>query len=67
MADGADLVEVHVVFDRRSFGPDTSSSLNIDELAQIVEARDAIATMRTSPVDKDAMAKQLAPMRALFT
>ena len=67
LADDADLVEVHVVFDRRSFGPDASSSLTIDELAQLVEARDAIATMRKSPVDKDAMAGELAPMRALFT
>jgi N-acetylneuraminate synthase len=67
IARGADLVEVHVVFDRRVFGPDSSSSLTVDELAQLVAARDAIAVMAASPVDKDALAQELEPLRALFT
>jgi N-acetylneuraminate synthase len=67
MARGADLVEVHVVFDRRAFGPDSSSSLTLDELARLVEARDAVAVMTSSPVDKDALAEALDPLRSLFT
>ena len=34
---GAELIEVHVTFDQRMFGPDSSSSLTIDELAQLVD------------------------------
>lgn len=33
---GASVVEVHVTFDRRMFGPDAAASLTIDELAQLV-------------------------------
>jgi N-acetylneuraminate synthase len=67
MTLGAELVEVHVALHRRVFGPDTVASLTVEQLVQLVEARDAIAEMRTHPVDKDAVARDLAPMRQLFT
>lgn len=35
---GAEILEFHAVFDRRSFGPDASSSLEIDEIKQLVQA-----------------------------
>lgn len=34
---GAAMVEVHVTFDRRMFGPDSTASLDFDDLAQLVE------------------------------
>lgn len=34
-AKGAELLEVHAVFDRRMFGPDALASLTIDELYQL--------------------------------
>jgi N,N'-diacetyllegionaminate synthase len=34
---GAEIIEFHVVFDRRMFGPDSKSSLIIDEVKQLVE------------------------------
>lgn len=34
---GAALVEVHVTFDRRMFGPDSKASLTFDELEKLVE------------------------------
>lgn len=65
VALGASIVEVHVCWSRRQFGFDTSSSVTVDELRQLVEGvRFTEAAMR--PVDKDAMAEELAPMRALF-
>lgn len=66
LAIEASLIEVHVVFDRRAYGPDVSSSITIDELAQLVSARDAISAMKQNPVDKDAMAEGLEDTRALF-
>jgi len=66
MARGAALVEVHVTFDRRMFGPDSPASLTFDELAFLARARDAFHTLDTHPVDKDAAAAAMAPMRALF-
>lgn len=67
MARGADLLEVHVTFDKRMYGPDVPASVTVDELRFLCEARDAFHTMLSHPVDKDAMAEEMAPMRALFT
>ena len=35
---GAELLEFHVVFDKRMFGPDSSSSLTINEVKELVTA-----------------------------
>ena len=49
---GAELLEFHVVFDRRMFGPDASSSLEIDEVKMLVEGVRYIETMLAHPIDK---------------
>ncbi|MEX2650529.1 MAG: N-acetylneuraminate synthase family protein [Alphaproteobacteria bacterium] len=66
MARGAAAIEVHVAFDRRMFGPDVKSSLTLDEIQLLAEARDAFHTMDAHPVDKDAALASLGPVRALF-
>jgi N-acetylneuraminate synthase len=66
MAQGADVVEIHLTFDRRMFGPDTVASLTLTELELLCQARDAFDEMRRNPVNKDEMAGKLAPVRALF-
>lgn len=67
LARGANIIEVHLAFDRAMFGPDASSSLTVAEIAQLVAARNAFSQMAAAPVDKDAMAATLAPVRRLFT
>jgi N,N'-diacetyllegionaminate synthase len=67
LALGAELVEVHVVLSRRVFGPDTGASLTVEQLTQLVEARNSVHEMLAHPVDKNAVAQKLAPMRRLFT
>lgn len=52
VALGADLLEFHVVFDKRMFGPDTSSSLTIDETKQLAEGVRFIETALRHPIDK---------------
>lgn len=64
---GADALEVHVTLSREMFGPDVSSSVTTSELRQLVEGIRFIETMRAHPVDKDATAEALAPLRRLFT
>lgn len=66
MARGASVVEVHVTFDRRMFGPDAAASLTFDELAELARARDAFAEMDANPVSKDAMAASLNELRDVF-
>ena len=49
---GADYIEVHTVFDRRMFGPDSSSSLTIDELKELVNGIRSIEKMLSVTIDK---------------
>jgi N-acetylneuraminate synthase len=49
------------------FGPDVPASVTTAELRQLVEGIRFIEKMRANPVDKDALAAKLAPMRNLFT
>lgn len=46
------MIEAHVVFDKRMFGPDSSSSLTIDEFKYLVRGVRDISTMLCSPIDK---------------
>jgi len=66
LALGCDVVELHLAFDRSMFGPDTISSLTVSEFRLVADARDAFHRMEGSPVDKNAISAELAPMRALF-
>jgi N,N'-diacetyllegionaminate synthase len=64
---GVDVLEVHVTLSREMFGPDVPASVTTAELRQLVEGVRFIEAMRAHPVDKEAMAAELAPLRALFT
>ena len=52
-AMGAEILEFHAVFDRRSFGPDACSSLEIDEIKQLVKSVRNIYTALQHPVNKN--------------
>jgi N,N'-diacetyllegionaminate synthase len=64
---GADALEVHVTFSRECFGPDVPASITTAELHQLVEGIRFIERMREHPVNKDAAARDMEPMRSLFT
>jgi N,N'-diacetyllegionaminate synthase len=63
---GADLIEVHVVFARECFGPDTPASLTTSELAHLVEGVRFVQKALASPVDKEAAAGDLAGLKIVF-
>lgn len=63
---GIDVLEVHAVFHRKMFGPDVSSSITLDELAQLVKGVRFIEAARNHPVDKNKMARELQPLRRMF-
>lgn len=63
---GAALIEVHVTFHRRMFGPDAPASLDPDQLRVLVEGARQIHRMRTHPVSKDNAARDLEPMKRTF-
>ena len=64
---GLDILEVHVALSREMFGPDVPASITTTELRQLVDGVRFIETMRTHPVDKDALAAEAAPLRRIFT
>jgi N,N'-diacetyllegionaminate synthase len=63
---GAQVIEVHVTLSREMFGPDVVASVTVDELRQLVEGIRFISAALGAPVDKDEVATELTPMRALF-
>ncbi|MCF0042158.1 N-acetylneuraminate synthase family protein [Dyadobacter fanqingshengii] len=52
VASGAEILEFHVTFDQRMFGPDSTSSINIDQVKQLVKGVRQIETALKCPVDK---------------
>lgn len=64
---GSEVLEVHVTMSRGMFGPDVPASVTIEELRQLVDGVRFVERMRANPVDKDAVAADMAPLRAIFT
>ena len=63
---GANIIEAHIVFDKRMFGPDTLASLSIEEFKLLAKGRDALQSMLSRPVDKDNVAASMTEMRSTF-
>lgn len=66
IARGFSLIEVHVTFDKRMFGPDVLASLTVDDIARLVRFAEDQRTMDSNPVNKDAMADELREQKQLF-
>ena len=64
---GMDVLELHVTLSREMFGPDVIASVTTGELRQLVDGIRFIERMHAHPVDKDAAARETAPLRRLFT
>jgi N,N'-diacetyllegionaminate synthase len=62
----AKMSEVHVCFSRDAFGPDTSSSLTLSELAYLQKALNDIEMVLNACVDKDKSAESLMHVKSLF-
>jgi N-acetylneuraminate synthase len=62
---GAEILEFHVVFDKRMFGPDTKASLTIDQITQLCKGLGLIGTAINNPVTKNDNEKFI-PLKAIF-
>ena len=63
---GIDVLEVHLTLSRDMPGPDGPASVTPAELRLLVEGIRVIEKIMDHPVDKDAMAEQMVPLRRLF-
>ncbi len=66
VALGARVLEVHVTLSREMFGPDVPASITSRELRTLVDGVRYISAALAAPVDKDAVANEMAPVRTLF-
>ena len=66
-ADNIDVLELHVTFDREGSGPDVPASVTFDELHQVMEGIRFVETARRHPADKDAQARELEDLHAIFS
>ena len=64
---GAEVLEVHATMSRGMFGPDVPASLTMEELRQLVDGVRFVERMLANPVEKDAIAKRMSPLRDIFT
>jgi N-acetylneuraminate synthase len=64
---GAKIIEVHAVFSKRCFGPDTKSSLTIEELTEMVKGIRFVERGFNTPVDKAKSAEARKDTKLLFS
>ena len=66
LANGANILEVHVNVDNNINNPDLSSSVNLIDLKRLCDARDAFFLIENHPVDKNRMSHRLKNMKRIF-
>jgi N,N'-diacetyllegionaminate synthase len=66
VALGATVIEKHLTFSRRMYGSDARHSLEPEEFRAMVDGIRAAEAMLAHPVDKDATARRLQPMKEVF-
>jgi len=64
---GAKLLEVHSVFSKQSFGPDTKSSLDMNELKQLVDGVRFVEKGLANIIDKNKASKERKATKELFS
>lgn len=62
---GAKILEFHVVFDKRMFGPDTKASLSIDQIKKMVRGVREIELSLANKIDKNEN-KQFKDLKNIF-
>ena len=63
---GMGVLEVHVTMSREMFGPDVKASVTCEEFRQMIGGVRFVEKAMAHPVDKNAMAAEMKPLRHLF-
>jgi len=66
IANNAKIIEVHIKLNDLAFGPDTSSSLSVSQIKEIIKARDAFYEMENS-VNKSKLSIDLINNKKIFS
>lgn len=65
-ASGAEMLEFHVVFDKRMFGPDARASVEIDEVERLVKGVRQIRASLNNKFCKNGLAENMSGLKVLF-
>lgn len=65
VALGAAVIEAHITFDRRMFGPDAKASLTVDEFAELVRGI-RIVEMASGGTVRRGVSDELSDLKAMF-
>ena len=63
---GASVIEAHLTFSKKMFGPDTESSLEPNDFKELVQGSKSIYESLSNPVNKDIPSKKIKDMRKIF-
>lgn len=63
---GATIIENHITLSKNGFGPDTFSSLNIEEFKQLIEGIRFIEKIKKHPISKDHLNRKTQKLKKLF-
>jgi N-acetylneuraminate synthase len=66
VALGANLLEVHIVLSRQSFGPDVKASVTTGELRELVDGVRFIEKALAAPLDKTQVSVEMTELKAMF-
>ena len=67
MVQGAEIVEVHVAIEKNSKNPDFDSSICLNQLKELVIARDQIFNLRKYQTDKSKISGKIKKIKKIFT
>ena len=62
----SNLIEVHLKLDKKDRGPDSTSSLNLNQFRDLCRIKNEIFIINKNPVNKNIITKDLKRMRNLF-
>ena len=62
---GSDILEIHICWNKAMFGPDTSSSLDLDQLKRLCKFRDKMNILKVE-TNKDSISDSMISMKSLF-
>jgi N,N'-diacetyllegionaminate synthase len=66
VALGADIIELHAVFSKHCFGPDTNTSVSIEDMSRFVNGCRHVRCAIQNPVDKDVLAAKNTHLKTAF-
>lgn len=61
------LLEFHITFDKKMFGPDSYSSLDINQVKELMDIKQNIEILKNNPVNKDKIFNKIKNTKKIFT